>query len=119
MPGKLGEVRISLFPFTKKILSLLQPTFEKLGMQYDIFGLHWRGGENDTIKGPPNVVIPTVKPIYRQMFDMFTKSLGRMPDTVLTCPACKLSLPPTTPFGYRIHGMRLFYQTGSGGRKTF
>ena len=84
MPGKLGEVRISLFPFTKKILSLLQPTFEKLGMQYDIFGLHWRGGENDTIKGPPNVVIPTVKPIYRQMFDMFTKSLGRMPNTVLT-----------------------------------
>ena len=83
VPGRLGEVKISLFPYTERILSLLKPTFEGLGAAYDILALHWRGGENDTITDMPRVMIPLLKPIYRQLFAMFERALGTMPPTVL------------------------------------
>jgi len=42
--GPLGTVDISLFPFTKHILSLLDDSFKKQGITYEVLGLHWRGG---------------------------------------------------------------------------
>ena len=45
--GKLGVVDISLFPFSKHIFSLLNDSFAKQNLEYEIIGLHWRGGEND------------------------------------------------------------------------
>ena len=83
IPGPLGTVRISLFPYTERILSLIKPYFEERGVSYDFLGLHWRGGENDTGNGMPEEIIPQIKPIYRQLFDMFARSLGEMPPTVL------------------------------------
>lgn len=83
VPGPLGTVRISLFPYTERILSLIKPYFDECGIEYDILGLHWRGGENDTGNGMPEKIIPEVKPVYLQLFDMFSRSLGEMPPTVL------------------------------------
>ena len=83
VPGPLGTVRISLFPYTERILSLIKPYFTERGQEYDIFSLHWRGGENDTGIGTPDHVLPQIKPVYRQLFDMFRRSLGEMPPTVL------------------------------------
>ena len=45
--GKLGTVDISLFPFCEHIFSLLHDSFSKKKIDYEIIGLHWRGGEND------------------------------------------------------------------------
>ena len=83
VPGPLGTVRISLFPFTERILSLIKPFFEERGIGYDILGLHWRGGENDTGNGMPEKIIPEIKPVYMRLFDMFSRALGEMPPTVL------------------------------------
>ena len=47
VPGKLGTVDISLFPFCEHIFGLLDDSFSKMNIDYDIIGLHWRGGEND------------------------------------------------------------------------
>ena len=82
-PGPLGTVRISLFPYTERILSGIKPYFDGQGIEYDILGLHWRGGENDTGNGMPEKIIPEIKPVYIQLFDMFARSLGEMPPTVL------------------------------------
>ena len=83
VPGPLGTVRISLFPYTERILSKIKPYFDEHGIEYDILGLHWRGGENDTGNGMPDKVIPEIKPVYNSIFDMFARSLGEMPPTVL------------------------------------
>ena len=83
VPGPLGTVRISLFPYTERILSGIKPYFDEHGIEYDILGLHWRGGENDTGNGLPEKIIPEVKPVYLELFDMFSRSLGEMPPTVL------------------------------------
>lgn len=49
IPGKLGTVNISLFPYCMHIFSLLDDSFHAMGKDYQIIGLHWRGGENDKI----------------------------------------------------------------------
>ncbi len=48
IPGKLGDVDISLYPFTIHILSLLSKHFEKNEIEPDFIGIHWRGGEQET-----------------------------------------------------------------------
>lgn len=83
IPGILGQVKISLFTFTERILALVKPAFEDLGVSYDILGVHWRGGENDTSSGLPKQMIPRIEPVYRQIFDMLERTLGKMPPTVL------------------------------------
>lgn len=82
-PGSLGTVNISLYPFTKRILSLLKPSFDQMRVEYHILGVHWRGGEEDTAANPPEIEIPLLQPIYRQLFDMLRLALGEMPKTVL------------------------------------
>ena len=47
IPGKLGKVNISLFPFSNHIFSLLDESFKEMNKEYEIIGLHWRGGESD------------------------------------------------------------------------
>ncbi len=83
IPGKLGVVRISLFPFTQRILSLLKPTFAQMGVDYHIMGVHWRGGEDDTAVQTPKSLIPNLKPLYERLFEMLRSSLGELPKTVL------------------------------------
>jgi hypothetical protein len=37
-----------MFPLIKHIFSLLDDSFRKRNVDYEIMGLHWRGGEDDT-----------------------------------------------------------------------
>ena len=67
VPGPLGTADISLLSFTEHILSLVPDSFEKLGFDYDIIGIHWRGGENDMAE-PKEVLENTLEPIYREIF---------------------------------------------------
>lgn len=74
IPGKLGTVNISLFPFAMHILSLVK---ESLG-DCDFVGVHWRGGEQDisAIQEDPTIQL---EPIYTTMIEGFNKALNNPP----------------------------------------
>jgi len=78
IPGKLGVVDISLFPFTNRIFSLLDDSFAKMGKEYEIIGLHWRGGESDRIQST-EYLHQNLKDIYTRIFDSFNKLLHNPP----------------------------------------
>jgi len=78
VPGKLGKVDISLFPFSKHIFSLLDDSFKKLGKDYEIIGLHWRGGEND-VTAENDVLEKELYNIYTNIFTSFCGILGQVP----------------------------------------
>ena len=81
IPGKLGTVDIALFPFTMHIFSLLDNSFRKMGKEYEIIGLHWRGGEEDT-DVPQEVLENTLEQIYHEIFDAFCEVLNSPPVTL-------------------------------------
>lgn len=78
IPGKLGVADISLFPFTCHILSLLDESFRGMGKEYEIMGIHWRGGEEDTQEDPA-MLQRELADIYREIFGTFRKILGNCP----------------------------------------
>lgn len=81
IPGKGGTVDISLFPFSKHIFALLDDSFAKLKMDYEIIGLHWRGGEND-VCAAEEYLQGHLEDIYTELLDTFNCLLN-MPPIVL------------------------------------
>ena len=79
VPGVLGTVDISLYPFAKHIFSLLD---ESLGDDYEIIGVHWRGGEEETDVRVAHLEA-VLRGIYDRMFDGFYKSLGQRVPIIL------------------------------------
>ena len=67
IPGKLGKVDISLFPFSMHVFSMLDESLKKLGKDYEIIGIHWRGGEND--------VTATKEVLSETLFDIYSKKI--------------------------------------------
>ena len=96
IPGKLGTVDISLFPFACRILSLLDDSFRDMGKDYEIMGLHWRGGEEDTVE-PREVLEQNLKEIYCRIFQRFNALLGNPPVVLhgIYCPARMDHFDPT------------------------
>jgi len=78
VPGKLGEVDISLFPFCKHIFSLLDESFVRLNKEYEIIGLHWRGGENDAL-AKRSILENDLKNIYERILSVFNALLANPP----------------------------------------
>ena len=78
IPGKLGKVDISLFPFSMHVFSMLDESLKKLGKDYEIIGIHWRGGEND-VTATKEVLSETLFDIYSKIFTSFDRVLGRAP----------------------------------------
>lgn len=68
IPGKLGTVDISLLEFSEHILSLLERSFSEMGKEYEIMGLHWRGGENDT-SADTDGLFGVLESTYKEIFD--------------------------------------------------
>ena len=87
IPGKLGEVNISLYPFTQHIFSLVDESFRAKKLDYEFVGVHWRGGENDisSILADPFI---DLEGIYTTMLEGFNESLGN-PPIVLHKIVCK------------------------------
>jgi hypothetical protein len=83
IPGKLGKVDISLFPFACHIFSLLS---KSLG-DFQIIGLHWRGGEEDTAEDR-QLLEEKLAPVYRRIFDAFNRILNTPPIVLheIHCP---------------------------------
>lgn len=103
IPGKLGTVDISLFPFSKHIFSLLEDSFKELGEEYEIIGLHWRGGESDLFEAG-EYLEEHLKGIYEEIFAEFNKLL-RNPPIVLHKIACCDCLNDKDPSGECLKNM--------------
>lgn len=82
IPGKLGTVDISLYPFSLHILSLLDNSFKEMGKEYEIMNLYWRGGENE-IETPIELYKDKLKAMYEDIFSGFYSAIGhKVPLTV-------------------------------------
>lgn len=112
IPGKLGEADISLFPFTVHILRLLDDSFAKLGEEYEIIGLHWRGGEGE-INATQTYLSENLMGIYTEMFDAFNHILNDPPIVVhkIVCPDHVNTRDPSGEMLQRMHSInRVFLQ---------
>lgn len=78
IPGPLGTVNISLFKFSCHIFSLLKNSFNNMNKEFEIIGLHWRGGEND-ITSNVEMFTENLEKIYCQIFDSFNRILDFPP----------------------------------------
>lgn len=78
IPGKLGTVDISLFEFSSHIFSLLDGSFRERNIDYEIIGLHWRGGENDTT-AETDGLFGILEKTYTEIFDEFCARLNCPP----------------------------------------
>jgi len=104
VPGPLGTADISLLSFTEHILSLVPDSFEKLGLDYDIIGIHWRGGENDMAE-PKEILVNTLEPIYREIFGRLDLLSGISPIVLhkIVCHDRARDLDPTGLQNKNIH----------------
>lgn len=112
IPGKLGIVDISLFPYCKHIFSLLDDSFTKKQMESDIIGLHWRGREND-ITQTMEYLSENLECIYSVIFDEFNSLLGNVPFILhkLVCSDRMNDLDPTGKYLANMHFInQVFYQ---------
>lgn len=93
IPGKLGEVNISLYPFTKHIFSLLKQSFEEMSVDFEIIGLHWRGGENDALATKERLM-ETLEGLYERLLEDFCPLLQNPPVILhkICCPDRMLEL---------------------------
>ena len=76
--GTLLTADISLYPFSLHVFTLLDGYFKKNSKDYKIIGLHWRGGENDSLESKPYLKENLI-PIYRKITDGFNKELNSPP----------------------------------------
>jgi len=75
IPGRLGTVDISLYPFAQQILSLVEDSFRRMGQPYEVMELLWRGGENE-IETPVEVLRGSLRGIYEEIFSGLQRALG-------------------------------------------
>lgn len=103
VPGKLGTVKMALYPFTCHILSLIPESFRAMGKTYEIMGIHWRGGENDNGCSPEHRA--TIKGIYEAMFSDFRRALGETAPIVLHRIVSSQRSLGRDPSGYSFRGL--------------
>lgn len=97
-PGPLGVVDISLCSFAAYIFSLLHDSFAALEKDYEIIGLHWRGGENDFCV-PKSTLTSCLKEIYERLFQIIYDNLGEIPPVVLHRIVCEERANDLDPSG--------------------
>jgi len=104
IPGPLGTVDISLFPFCKHIFGLLDKSFREMRKEYEIIGLHWRGGEND-ITPTMEYLEAHLEATYCRIFDGFNEVLSSPPTVLhkIVCPHHMDDLDPTGNYLQRMH----------------
>jgi hypothetical protein len=115
--GKLGTVDISLFPFCEHIFSLLHDSFSKMNIDYDIIGLHWRGGEND-VTATNEYLKQNLEKIYTRIFGEFNRLLGEPPIVLhrIVCPDRMNDMDPT---GRQLENMKYINEVFENLQKSY
>jgi len=103
IPGKLGVVDISLFPYTKRIFALLDDSFKRQNKEYEIMCLHWRGGEGE-VNAEQDYLTKNLERIYKRIFDDFNGILN-YPPTVLHKLVCSDHMNRRDPTGEKLRKM--------------
>lgn len=99
--GVLGKVDISLYPFSKHILSLLDESLT--GEEYDIIGVHWRGGEEDANEN--------IEMLKNELFSIYEKMISewnailKTPPVILHKLSCRDWMDECDPSGGRRKNM--------------
>ena len=75
IPGKLGDVDISLYPFTSHILKLLREHLDRCELEPVFVGLHWRGGEQET-RRDAEFLKENLKSEYKKFFAGLRSAIG-------------------------------------------
>ena len=75
IPGKLGDVDISMYPLAVHVLRLLREHLEKYDIEPDFVGLHWRGGEEERCI-PVDTLKPILKDTYKRFFAGLREAIG-------------------------------------------
>lgn len=104
IPGQLGTVDISLFPFTMDIFSCLKESLKEREKDYEILGLHWRGGENDMTEETPYLQANLLR-IYQCIFDSFNAVLENPPIVIheIHSPDRANETDPTGKYLFHMH----------------
>ena len=78
------------------IFSLLEESFAAMDTDYEIIGLHWRGGEND-VTAAREVLAEGLEDIYSAMLDEFNRLLKSPPVILhrIVCPDRMNDMDPT------------------------
>lgn len=118
-PGKLGKVDISLFPFTSRVLSLLKESFAEKGLDPEVIGLHWRGGEND-VSATAEHLHEHLESVYGRIFGEFDRLLDAPPTVLhrLVCPDRMMDTDPTGGKLERLHYINKIFEKMSQKRKN-
>ena len=111
IPGVLGTVDIALFPYCKHIFSLLDDSFREMDREWEVIGLHWRGGENDVTAELPYLKAELEK-IYTQIFGAFNDLLGDPPTVLhrIVCPDRMDDMDPTGQYLERMHYINAVFE---------
>ncbi len=104
VPGKLGTVDISLYPFTRHILSLVMKSLAERGVEAESVFIHWRGGENDSTASHEDLQ-KNLKNIYMKLFDSFSEALGGRVPTILHRIVCNDRCMDLDPSGEKLKKM--------------
>ncbi len=104
IPGAPTKVKISLYPYTLHILSLVRKSLFALGKIPEAIKMHWRGGENDVTASDAELE-SALKPLYEKMISEFSSVLGENTETVLHRLVCYERQLRDDPSGVQLNKM--------------
>lgn len=104
VPGVLGQVNISMFPMAVSVFSLLKDSFAKMGKEFEIIGLHWRGGSND-ITADMDDLKTNLLSLYQKILGTFSEILAQPPIVLheIHAPDRMQDLDPTGAYLERMY----------------
>lgn len=109
IPGKLGDVDISLYPFTVHILQLLRKHLGMCDLEPEFVGLHWRGGEQETRYLLDSLRVE-LKPAYKRFFAGLREAIGYTVPVVLHRLPFKDVMLKEDPTGAHLEAMEYINQ---------
>lgn len=109
IPGKLGDVDISLYPYTCHILKLLREHLDRCELEPEFVGLHWRGGEQET-RRESDFLKANLKNDYKKLFKGLREAIGyNVPVTLHRMPFVDVMLKED-PSGVHLANMEYINQ---------
>jgi hypothetical protein len=109
IPGKLGDVDISLYPYTCHILKLLREHLDRCELESVFVGLHWRGGEQET-RRESDFLRANLKDDYKKFFKGLRSAIGyNVPVTLHRMPFVDV-MKKEDPTGVHLDNMNYINQ---------
>ena len=112
IPGILGTVKISLYPFTTHILSMVKKSLRDIGKSPDVIKIHWRGGETDA-EVSTDLLRSTLKETYYTLINGFCNELNEEVSIILHKLVCHerfMGMDPSGEILKRMHYINSIFE---------